>query len=256
VITKKETQFRPRRRAVLIGIGGLAAGVLGTRIARAASMQPDGAAPRTGAHNTAAPAGLSRAALYEEDPADANGKRHGGVAQWTLDTHVDTDHMPEMAIRASIAIPDREMIATWTLRRNRDKLLPASHTIEMVFKRPPNSHDGVDNVPGVLVKTSETGRGAPLTGTAVKVMAGFFLFGLSAVDAERDANVAMLKEREWIDVPIVYDNGRRAILTFAKGASGRRVFADVFADWEGPFRPAPPDDHGDAASPDERGVIK
>jgi len=249
VIPQTQTQSRPRRRAVLIGLGAFAAGMFGSRNAHAASMQPDGAAPKTGdAHRDAvAPAGLSRAALYEEDPADANGKRYGGVAQWTRDTHADAAHMLETAIRASIAIPEHELVVTWTMRRNQDKTLPASHTIEMVFKLPPNSPYGIGNVPGVLMKTSERARGAPLKGNAVRVIAGYFLVGLSVVDAEREANMAMLKEREWIDVPIVYDSGRRAILAFAKGASGRRVFAEVFAAWDGPPRPAPPD---------ERGVIK
>ena len=251
MIPEKQTQS-PRRRAVVIGIAACAASMFGSSNAHAASMQPDGAAPKIAdAHRDAVvPSGLSRAALYEEDPADANGKRYGGVAQWTRDAHADAAHMLETEIRASIAIPEQELIVTWSLRRNQDKLLPASHTIEMSFKLPPNSPHGIGNVPGVLMKTSETARGAPLAGYAVKVTAEFFLLGLSAVDAERDANMAMLKEREWIDVPIVYANGRRAILSFAKGASGRRVFAEVLADWDGPPRPAPP------LPPDERPVIK
>jgi hypothetical protein len=32
-------------------------------------------------------------------------------------------------------------------------------------------------------------------------------------------------------VPIVYNNGRRAILAIEKGTPGERAFADAFATW-------------------------
>jgi hypothetical protein len=35
-----------------------------------------------------------------------------------------------------------------------------------------------------------------------------------------------LKERDWFDIPVVYNNNRRAILAMEKGATGERVFAD------------------------------
>ena len=90
---------------------------------------------------------------------------------------------------------------------------------------------GISNVPGILMKQSEEARGTPLAGLAVKVTNGFFLIGLSAVDAEMQRNVQLLKERTWFDIPIVYTNGGRAILAMEKGPPGDRAFADAFAAW-------------------------
>ncbi|HYW59545.1 MAG TPA: hypothetical protein VE909_03400, partial [Xanthobacteraceae bacterium] len=89
----------------------------------------------------------------------------------------------------------------------------------------------VQNVPGVLMKESEQTRGVPLAGLAVKVTDGYFLIGLSAVDSEMQRNVALLKGRPWFDVPIVYNDGRRAILAVEKGTPGERAFGDAFAAW-------------------------
>ena len=41
----------------------------------------------------------------------------------------------------------------------------------------------------------------------------------------------LLKERAWFDIPIVYNNGRRAILAVEKGNPGERAFNDAFAMW-------------------------
>jgi len=121
----------------------------------------------------------------------------------------------------------------WSLRRNNDKTLPASHTVEIMFTLPPDfSHGGVQNIPGLLMKQAEQTRGVPLAGLAVKVTNGFFLIGLSAVESDMQRNIQLLKERSWFDVPIVYTDGRRAILAVEKGTPGERAFNDAFAVWK------------------------
>ena len=72
----------------------------------------------------------------------------------------------------------------------------------------------------------------PLAGLAVKVTPGFFLIGLSDQDADMERNMQLLKERGWFDIPIVYNNNRRAILADRKGPPGERAFADAFAAWK------------------------
>ncbi len=42
-------------------------------------------------------------------------------------------------------------------------------------------------------------------------------------------NLELLKERAWFDIPIVYNNGRRAILVVEKGTPGERAFKEAFA---------------------------
>lgn len=171
--------------------------------------------------------------LYEEDQSDPAGKRYVGSAVWRTDMVSPGAGQPaEMAVRADIEIPEQKMSVRWSLRRNDDKALPASHTVEIMFTLPPDfPHGGISSIPGVLMKQSESNRGVPLAGLAVKVTTNFFLIGLSSVDAEMQRNLQMLKERSWFDIPIVYNDGKRAIIAIEKGTPGERVFSDAFAAW-------------------------
>jgi hypothetical protein len=136
---------------------------------------------------------------------------------------------PEPAVRADVEIPERRMTVTWSLRRNTDKALAASHTIEITFNLPADfPGGGIANVPGILMKQAEQARGTPLSGLAVKVTNGFFLIGLSAVDTDVRHNVQLLKERSWFDIPMVYANGGRATLAMEKGAPGDHAFVEIF----------------------------
>ena len=191
--------------------------------------QPPTAAPKSQGGPTTA----QRVVLYEEDPGNPQGKQYIGTATWRTETISPGSGLaPELQIRADVTIPERNMTVTWSLRRNTDQALPASHTIEIMFNLPPDfAGGGVANVPGVLMKESEQARGVPLAGLAVKVTNGFFLIGLSAVDADVQRNMQLLKERPWFDVPVVYNNVGRAILALEKGPSGDRAFADAFAAW-------------------------
>jgi hypothetical protein len=195
-----------------------------------AQGQPPAAGPAT---NQAPPAVAQRVVLYEEDPNDPQGKRFAGSAIWRTETVSPGPGMPpELAVRADIEIPERHMTVTWSLRRNTDKALPASHTIEVIFNLPADfPGGGISNVPGILMKQAEQARGTPLAGLAVKVTNGYFLIGLSAVDADRQRNLQLLKDQGWFDIPIVYSNGGRAILAVEKGPPGDKALADALAAW-------------------------
>jgi hypothetical protein len=181
----------------------------------------------------ALPAVAQRVVLYEEDPSDPNGKRYIGSAVWRTETvSPGSGQAPELAVRCDVEIPDRRLAMTLSMRRNTDPTLPASHTIEVTFNLPADfPFGGISNVPGILMKQAEQTRGAPLSGLAVKVTSGFFLLGLSAVDTEKDRNLQLLKERAWFDVPVVYNNGRRAIIAVEKGNPGERIFKEAFVAW-------------------------
>jgi hypothetical protein len=175
-----------------------------------------------------------RVVLYEEDPADPQGKRYVGSAIWRTETITPgPGTAPDLAVRADLEIPERRITMTFSLRRNSDQALPASHTIEVTFNLPADfPFGGISNVPGILMKQAEQTRGVPLAGSAVKVTNGFYLIGLSNSDAEKDRNVQLLKERAWFDIPVVYNNNRRAILAMEKGTPGERVFAEAFKVWK------------------------
>jgi hypothetical protein len=174
-----------------------------------------------------------RVVLYDEDPSDPKGKQYVGSVIWrTEQVKAAAGQKPDLAVRADIDIPDRKFKMTMSFRRNTDSSLPASHTAELTFILPSDfAGGGVGNVPGILMKSNEQARGTPLAGLAVKVTDGFFLVGLSNVDADRQRNLQLLKERSWFDVPLVYVNQRRAIIAIEKGAPGERAFTDAFAAW-------------------------
>jgi hypothetical protein len=179
------------------------------------------------------PAAAQRVVLYEEDPSNPAGKRFVGTAVWrTESVAAGPGQALDVAVRAEIEIPEPKVTVKWSLRRNTDKALPASHTIEIMFAMPADTpNGGISNIPGILMKQAEQTRGVPLAGLAVKVTAGFFLIGLSSAESDIQRNIQLLKERGWFDVPVVYANGRRAILAIEKGAPGDRAFADAFAAW-------------------------
>jgi hypothetical protein len=174
-----------------------------------------------------------RVVLYEEDPADPQGRRMVGSVIWrTESVSPGPGQPPEQAVRADIDVPERRMAMTLSIRRNADKSLPASHTVEVVFNLPADfPFGGVANVPGLLLKQAEQARGAPLAGLTVKVTNGFFLIGLSSVESDKERNIQLLRERPWFDIPMVYNNGRRAILAVEKGTPGERVIGDALTSW-------------------------
>jgi len=173
--------------------------------------------------------------LYEQDASDPQGKRYVGSAIWRTETVSPGSGLaPELAIRADVEIPERHMRMTWSLRRNTDKALPASHTIEVQFTLPADFPEGsIGNVPGVWMKENEgpKTRGIPLAGLSVKVTDGYFLIGLSAVQIDRQRNITMLKDRDWLEIPLVYTSGKRAIVAIEKGTPGQRAFAEAFRAW-------------------------
>ena len=187
---------------------------------------------RVGQPNPTVAPVAQRVVLYDEDPAEPQGKQYVGQVVWRTENVAGPNGTTDLAIRADIDIPERKFKAALTIRRNNDTSLPASHTVEMTFQLPPDfSGGGVSNVPGVLMKSNEQTRGTPLAGLAVKVTDNFFLIGLSNVDADRSRNLQLLKERSWFDIPLVYTNQRRAIIALEKGAPGERAFTEAFNVW-------------------------
>ena len=172
--------------------------------------------------------------LYEEEPSNPAANRHIGSARWRTETiSPGRGQASDLAIRVDVEIPGRRLAMTMSIRRNTDPGLPATHTIEILFNLPADfAFGGVASVPGLLMKEAEQMRGAPLSGLAVKVTSNFFLIGLSAVEADVQGNLTLLKERSWFDIPVVYNNGRRGIIAIEKGPAGSAAIENAFARWE------------------------
>ncbi len=44
-------------------------------------------------------------------------------------------------------------------------------------------------------------------------------------------NTELLRSRSWIDIPLTYRNGRRALLTLEKGPTGTEAFNKALQAW-------------------------
>jgi hypothetical protein len=172
------------------------------------------------------------AVLYDEDPSNPRGEQYVGSVVWRTEVIKAAGQPDDVAVHADIDIPPRKLKLAMSLKRNLDKSLPATHVIELTFRLPPDFvGGGVSNVPGILMKSNEQGRGTPLAGLGIKVSGGFFLVGLSNVATDRTRNLQLLLENPWLDIPLVYSNQRRAIIAIQKGDSGDQVFKNAFTAW-------------------------
>ena len=174
-----------------------------------------------------------RAIFYEERTSTAQGSAEAGAIRWSLVQESPGANLPpEPAIRADARIPGKDLQLRMTIRRNGDDTLPASHIIEMIFLTPDGFEGGaISNVSRISFKDTEQATGNPLIGIPAKIADGFFLIALGDAPAEIENNLTLLRRENWVDIPIVYQSGRRALLSLEKGADGEAVFQDVLRGW-------------------------
>lgn len=195
-----------------------------------APAQPAAAPPATELPK-GAPPGAQRVMLYEEDPDDPNGKSYPGWVVWRTDPGAG-GNAADAAIICQVALPERPMAVMLTIRRNLDRGLPASHTIDLKFDIPANSPTkGVLDVAGIMMKPNEEASGQQLAATRVKVSKDVFLIGLSAIDLDVQQNMQILKDRPWLGIPFVYGSSHRAVLSIEKGETGSKLLNEALARW-------------------------
>jgi hypothetical protein len=176
---------------------------------------------------------VAQAMLIEEGAAGgASPNTLGGSVDWALAEDTEAVGGTEKVIRGTVRVPEKDIAVVVSIRRNNDEALPASHLVELVFDTGPGfENGGVANVPGLIMKATPRSTGQPLVGAVVPVMDGYFLVGLSESELDQTRNLEELKSRDFIDIPIVYKDGGRAMLSLAKGETGSRVFNEAFEDW-------------------------
>lgn len=178
-----------------------------------------------------------RAMLYEENQADPQApKVTQARAIWRLDNLNAGQGQPlETVVRASVEVPDAKIALNLLIRRNQDQTLPASHTVELAFTTPPGDAQRTVRDVGLLqFKNDETVRGTPVAGLPVPVKENLFLIGLSNLAADVERNRELMTKRNWVDLPIRFTSGQRAILSFEKGVSGEQIVSEAVRQWGGP----------------------
>lgn len=205
------------------------------------SLQPEGeqlSAEPAGGETAPPPAVESisgeTAYLYEEAAGAAGASRDEAFVNWRIENQPPSAGMaPEPVIVGQMEVPGRGLTLLVSIKRNVDEALPASHLIELIFSAPPEFTGGnVDDVSRFVMKASEQARGESLIGVPARIDTGLFLIALNNLAQAQETNRRLLESAEWIDIPVSYANGRRALVTLEKGPSGREIFANALADWQ------------------------
>lgn len=173
-----------------------------------------------------------RAVLYEESAATASGKALAGYAVWR-DRLESPTAGSSAVLSVEVEIPQKALIFNLSLTRAPERGGAISHFIELKFTNPNGSFsDAVEDVLGIMMKNDELSAGIELAGKIVKVQKGLFLMGLSGTDTDVGRNITLLKDRRWLDVPILMQDKSRNILAIEKGSTGQAAVSRVLASWQ------------------------
>lgn len=166
-----------------------------------------------------------KAIYYFQGKEGEAGQAVSGTATWA---EIAKDGRP--AIQTTIRIPERDVTVLVTIYKNYDEALPASHLVEVQFAGK-IAEAPIQRVPALVLKQTEQARGQPLAGAAVPVTNELFWIALSDDKDEITRNIQLLREGSWFDIPILFGDQTRALITFEKGIPGDKVFETVMASW-------------------------
>ncbi|WP_331372121.1 hypothetical protein [Sinorhizobium chiapasense] len=234
-VSQEGKSVAPQTEAGQVQTGAAAQQPTGEQAAATATGQNTGQAQNAGQATQAeiSVADGEKMFLYEERLGQSSPTAIPGTVAWSMkDESPGGDAKPEPAIQAQITVPDRGLTALMTIKRNADPSLPASHVIEFVFSLPENFEGGaIDGVQRVSMKRTEQDRGDPLIAVPAKITDDFHMIALNDFAEAVGNNMELLRSRSWIDIPITYRNGRRALLTLEKGAAGAEAFSKAMQAW-------------------------
>jgi len=170
--------------------------------------------------------------LYEERLGQTAPTAIEGTVTWSLQQEAAEGGKPEPTVQGQVSIPDRGLTALITVKRNTDPSLPASHLVELVFSLPADFEGGaIDSVQRIAMKQTEQDRGNALIAVPAKITDDFHMIALNDFPDARATNLELLRSRNWMDIPLTYRNGRRALLTMQKGADGITAFDTAIREW-------------------------
>ena len=174
---------------------------------------------------TTTPAAAQRAVLYEESQATATGTTFSGQAIWRQPSGKGTK---AVAISVDVEIPQKDLFLRLTISNEPDGGGVISHLVEFRFFRADRKQSSdVQDVLGILMKSDELSRGIDLAGKVAKVQPGVFLMALSGAPSDVERNMSFLKERPWLDIPIVFQGGTRSLLAIEKGTNGQNAIDEL-----------------------------
>jgi hypothetical protein len=133
------------------------------------------------------------------------------------------------AFVGTVEIPDAGITLKLQMTRNRDRSLPASYLIGLIFTTKDST---VKEIAPVLMKTDESERGAPLVGIQQSLGPNLFVMALSADDSDIAKNFDLLSKRGWVEIQFRLADQRRGALVFEKGIAGDRALLASIDAWK------------------------
>lgn len=170
-----------------------------------------------------------RAFLFEMSANNNQPKITAGQVVWRLEGQGNRNAV----LQADVSLEEAGLKFTLVMRPNEDTALPASHTMEITFINDANSPDrAVRDIAVPQLRADKEPRGVPLIGLPIPVADNIFLVGLSNLPADVSRNYSLLRERDWMDVPVRFANGETGTITFAKGSVGQQIITDALDSWQ------------------------
>ncbi|MEW7008111.1 hypothetical protein [Lentilitoribacter sp. EG35] len=176
---------------------------------------------------------LQKMFFYETSLGLEQQARYEGSVVWSEKVESDSERSRPY-IEGTIQVPERDLSIVMTIKLNGDETLPVSHLIDLNFSLPEDFDGGeIEQITEVKFKSSEEQTGDRLEAISAKIDTSFFVVGLQNDKLDVvETNLQLMSQRGWIDIPLSYTNGRKALITLEKGASGKAVFDKVLANWK------------------------
>jgi hypothetical protein len=170
---------------------------------------------------------LQKAIYFFQETEASRGEEYEGAVEWSQTSH---DGAP--AILAVARLPQQDVTISVTIYRNFDRMLPATHMVDISFTGDLASSP-IRRILGIVRKVTESALGELLVANAVPVTDHQFWIALSNKSQQIEVqNLQLLRYGFWFDIPIQFRDRSRALLTLERGEAGAEVFETVMGAWE------------------------
>lgn len=193
---------------------------------KAAQSSPPGG-PAAGGATVAAVTPTNRAFMVLEVAGGAPNQFEGKVT-WSFGP--DPAVKGQKSLRAGIEFPSGGLSIDFSIARNADAGINASHTVMVIFD--PKVIDPIREMSAVEWRERESQAGTVLSGIVVPVQDNVFMIGLDKTDTAIARNLDLLRTQKWMVFEVRLVNGRRGAILVEKGAVGEKAIADALADWK------------------------
>ena len=139
--------------------------------------------------------------------------------------------LADTSLQAMILIPSSNLNLKMTASRNNNILIPCSIHILLKFDfRSISSNNSVSDIRMMQTRKNDDDLGQNLSGNYKSIGHEDFEFCLTKGDVEAK-NIDMIKSSNWIDLPLMFQSGKRGKITFEKGMDGQRLWDIVLQRW-------------------------